>query len=56
MDHSENMNENMHYHVDNAPVPYIPSGKKCPDCGAYALQKIDGCSRCVSCGFVGACG
>ena len=56
MDHSESMNENMHYHVDNAPVPYIPSGKKCPDCGAYALQKIDGCSRCVSCGFVGACG
>lgn len=56
IDHSESMNENMHYHVDNAPVPYIPSGKKCPDCGAYALQKIDGCSRCVSCGFVGACG
>jgi len=44
------------YTADNAPVPYIPSGKKCPDCGAYALQKVDGCSRCVSCGYVGACG
>lgn len=33
-----------------------PGGKKCPDCGAYAVQKVDGCSRCVSCGYVGACG
>jgi ribonucleoside-diphosphate reductase alpha chain len=44
------------YVAETAPVSYIPSGKKCPDCGAYALQKIDGCSRCVSCGYVGACG
>jgi ribonucleoside-diphosphate reductase alpha chain len=43
---------------DNESAPVIPdaTGKKCPDCGAYALQKIDGCSRCVSCGYIGACG
>ena len=53
-----------HYGMDDlayegetaAPISYIPTGKKCPDCGAHALQKIDGCSRCVSCGYVGACG
>jgi ribonucleoside-diphosphate reductase alpha chain len=44
------------YEADSAPISYIATGKKCPDCGAHALQKIDGCSRCVSCGYVGACG
>jgi ribonucleoside-diphosphate reductase alpha chain len=42
--------------ADSSPISYIATGKKCPECGAYALQKIDGCSRCVSCGYVGACG
>jgi ribonucleoside-diphosphate reductase alpha chain len=45
------------YEGETAPISYhTATGKKCPDCGAYALQKIDGCSRCVSCGYVGACG
>lgn len=49
--------EDLAYEAEPAPpISYIATGKKCPDCGAYALQKIDGCSRCVSCGYVGACG
>lgn len=31
-------------------------GKKCPECKGYFLQKIDGCSRCASCGYIGSCG
>lgn len=30
--------------------------KKCPDCGAHALQKIDGCTRCAECNYIGGCG
>ncbi|MBC3870683.1 adenosylcobalamin-dependent ribonucleoside-diphosphate reductase [Undibacterium oligocarboniphilum] len=48
--------DNLTYEAENAPISYVPTGKKCPECGAHALQKIDGCSRCVSCGYVGACG
>ncbi|MBC3860955.1 adenosylcobalamin-dependent ribonucleoside-diphosphate reductase [Undibacterium jejuense] len=48
--------DDLAYEADTAPISYIATGKKCPDCGAHALQKIDGCSRCVSCGYVGACG
>ena len=48
--------DDLAFEGDNAPISYVATGKKCPDCGAYALQKIDGCSRCVSCGYVGACG
>ena len=32
------------------------TGKKCPDCGAHALIKRDGCEYCTSCGFIGTCG
>ena len=32
------------------------AGKKCPDCGAHALIKRDGCEYCTSCGFIGSCG
>jgi ribonucleoside-diphosphate reductase alpha chain len=32
------------------------AGKECPDCGAHALIKVDGCQKCTSCGFVGSCG
>ena len=32
------------------------AGKKCPDCGAHALIKRDGCEYCTSCGFIGTCG
>lgn len=48
--------DDLAYEAESSPINYIPTGKKCPECGAHALQKIDGCSRCVSCGYVGACG
>ena len=32
------------------------SGKKCSECGARALAKIDGCWRCSACGHQGSCG
>lgn len=32
------------------------SGKKCPDCGAHDLHRVDGCHRCLSCNYVGSCG
>ena len=44
------------------PAPSAPAaggvmaGKKCPDCGAHAVIKKDGCEYCTQCGFVGACG
>ena len=34
----------------------IMAGKKCPECGAHAMIKKDGCDYCTSCGYVGACG
>ncbi|MDR3064406.1 MAG: adenosylcobalamin-dependent ribonucleoside-diphosphate reductase [Comamonas sp.] len=37
---------------DHGSVP----GKKCPDCGAHAMIKKDGCQFCTACGFVGSCG
>jgi ribonucleoside-diphosphate reductase alpha chain len=32
------------------------SGAKCPECGARALRKADGCTRCDECHYVGECG
>ena len=32
------------------------SGTKCPECGAHAVIKKDGCSFCTSCGYIVACG
>jgi ribonucleoside-diphosphate reductase alpha chain len=29
---------------------------KCPECGARALRKVDGCTRCDECHYVGECG
>ena len=43
----------------SAPEPEITdpvSGKKCPDCGAHAMIKKDGCNFCTACGYVGSCG
>jgi ribonucleoside-diphosphate reductase alpha chain len=34
----------------------VMAGKKCPECGALALIKRDGCEYCTSCGHLGACG
>ena len=46
-----------------APAPRVPTaqaaqhaGRKCPDCGAYALHKVDGCSHCSECHYIGSCG
>ncbi|NKE65786.1 adenosylcobalamin-dependent ribonucleoside-diphosphate reductase [Ramlibacter sp. RBP-2] len=32
------------------------SGRKCPECGAYATIRKDGCDYCTHCGHIGACG
>ncbi len=37
---------------DAAPAP----GAKCPECGARALRKSEGCTRCDNCQYVGECG
>ncbi|MGO4330908.1 adenosylcobalamin-dependent ribonucleoside-diphosphate reductase [Cupriavidus sp. M-11] len=34
----------------------LGSGKPCPECGAHALHKVDGCAKCANCGYVGECG
>lgn len=36
-------------------VPARPA-EKCPECGARALQKVDGCARCTECHYIGSCG
>jgi ribonucleoside-diphosphate reductase alpha chain len=41
--------------VSEHPHP-VMSGKKCPECGAHAVIKKDGCSYCTSCGYLGSCG
>ena len=35
---------------------HLMAGKKCPECGAHALIKKDGCEYCTSCGHLGTCG
>ena len=32
------------------------AGRKCPECGAYAMIRKDGCDYCTHCGHLGACG
>jgi ribonucleoside-diphosphate reductase alpha chain len=32
------------------------AGKACPECGAHAVIKREGCQSCTSCGWVGNCG
>ena len=39
-----------------APSPGIMAGAKCPECGAHAMIRKDGCDYCTQCGHVGACG
>jgi ribonucleoside-diphosphate reductase alpha chain len=38
------------------PVASLDHGKKCPECGARALHKVDGCLRCANCNHLGSCG
>ncbi|MDO5623639.1 MAG: LAGLIDADG family homing endonuclease [Pseudomonadota bacterium] len=45
--------------VADTPMPTSPAvmaGKKCPECGAHAMIRKDGCDYCTQCGFVGSCG
>jgi ribonucleoside-diphosphate reductase alpha chain len=37
-------------------TPPVMAGKKCPECGAHAVIKKDGCEYCTMCGHIGACG
>jgi len=32
------------------------AGAKCPECGAHAMIRKDGCDFCTQCGHIGACG
>ena len=34
----------------------VIKGQPCPECGAYAFIKKDGCEYCTACGHTGACG
>ncbi len=38
----------------DAQVPM--TGRKCPECGAHAIIRQDGCDCCTHCGHIGACG
>lgn len=37
-------------------APPAMAGAKCPECGAHAMIRKDGCDFCTQCGHVGACG
>ncbi|MCB2024297.1 MAG: adenosylcobalamin-dependent ribonucleoside-diphosphate reductase [Ottowia sp.] len=39
-----------------AMAPKVMAGKKCPECGAHAMIRKDGCDYCTQCGYVGSCG
>ena len=39
-----------------AASPPAMVGKKCGECGAYAVIRKDGCDYCTQCGHVGTCG
>jgi ribonucleoside-diphosphate reductase alpha chain len=39
-----------------AAVTLTMAGAKCPECGAHAMIRKDGCDFCTQCGHVGACG
>lgn len=37
-------------------LPPVMHGRKCPECGAHAMIRKDGCDYCTQCGHLGACG
>jgi ribonucleoside-diphosphate reductase alpha chain len=41
---------------ERTPLTSVGNGKKCPECGAHALHKVDGCLRCANCNHIGNCG
>jgi ribonucleoside-diphosphate reductase alpha chain len=50
-------------HAPTQATPELPgmqmpvmAGKKCPECGAHAMIKKDGCELCTQCGHLGSCG
>ncbi|HXE47801.1 MAG TPA: adenosylcobalamin-dependent ribonucleoside-diphosphate reductase [Ramlibacter sp.] len=44
-------------HVEvSTPAPAPMAGAKCPECGAYAMIRKDGCDYCTQCGHLGHCG
>ena len=36
--------------------PLALAGAKCPECGAHAMIRKDGCDWCTQCGHLGSCG
>ncbi len=40
----------------STPTGSVMQGKKCPECGAHAMIKKDGCEYCTNCGHIGSCG
>jgi ribonucleoside-diphosphate reductase alpha chain len=44
--------------TDDTPAgpPLAIAGAKCPECGAHAMIRRDGCDWCTQCGHLGACG
>jgi ribonucleoside-diphosphate reductase alpha chain len=42
--------------VEPQTLSQVMAGKKCPECGAHAMIRKDGCDYCTHCGFVGSCG
>jgi ribonucleoside-diphosphate reductase alpha chain len=42
--------------VSTPAMPPAMVGKKCGECGAYAVIRKDGCDYCTQCGHVGTCG
>ena len=41
---------------DELASPPAMVGKKCAECGAYAVIRKDGCDYCTQCGYLGSCG
>ncbi len=41
---------------DDTEAPPVMAGKKCPECGAHAVIRKDGCEYCTQCGHLGSCG
>ncbi len=37
-------------------LPPAMAGRKCPECGAHAVIRKDGCDYCTQCGHLGSCG
>ena len=42
--------------AEGATSSAVRPGSKCPECGARAMIRKDGCDYCTECGHVGACG